>query len=147
MRLKFAFALSLLTVAPAMAQEKAAAPALPEGWSMRLDRENVPAQPKFAAMGDGFHVTSGPAAIYYKTQPVTGDFRMTARASGTLGDPQGVADIHLRNGQAYGEPLDVVDGQVSFGGERVTVSSLRVTSNMATVDRTSQVLKTRLFLP
>ena len=79
MRLKFVFAMSLLSVAPAMAQEKAAAPALPQGWSMRLDRENVPAQPKFAAMGDGFHITSGPAAIYYQpAQSMKGDFRVTA---------------------------------------------------------------------
>jgi hypothetical protein len=61
-----------------MAQETKAAPALPEGWSMRLDRANVPAQPKFEVMGEGFHVTSGPAAIYYKTTPVTGDFRISA---------------------------------------------------------------------
>ena len=79
MRLKFVFAMSLLSVAPAMAQEKAAAPALPEGWTMRLDRENVPAQPKFAVMGDGFHITSGPAAIYFKpAQSMTGDFRVSA---------------------------------------------------------------------
>jgi hypothetical protein len=79
MRLKFAFALTLLSVAPAMAQEKAAAPALPEGWSMRLDRANSPTQPKFVAMGDGFHFTSGPAAIYYNpSQLMSGDFRVTA---------------------------------------------------------------------
>ncbi len=79
MRLKVAFALSLLSVAPAMAQEKAAAPALPEGWSMRLDRANAPAAPKFVTMGDGFHFTSGPAAIYYNAaQVMKGDFRVTA---------------------------------------------------------------------
>lgn len=79
MRLEYAVALSLLTAAPVMAQEKAAAPAAPEGWSVRLDRANVTAQPKFVAMGDGFHFTSGPAAIYYQpAQTMTGDFRVTA---------------------------------------------------------------------
>jgi hypothetical protein len=79
MRLKFAFALSLLTVAPAMAQDKAAAPALPQGWSLRLDRANATAQPKFVAMGDGFHFTSGPAAIYFNpAQNMKGDFRVSA---------------------------------------------------------------------
>lgn len=78
MRLKFLFVLTLLAAAPAMAQEKAAAPALPEGWTLRLDRANAPAAPKFVAMGDGFHFTSGPAAIYYKPVEVKGDFRMTA---------------------------------------------------------------------
>jgi hypothetical protein len=79
MRLKYAVALTLLSVAPAMAQEKAAAPSLPAGWSMRLDRENVPTQPKFVTMGDGFHVTSGPAAIYYNpAHVVSGDYRVSA---------------------------------------------------------------------
>lgn len=79
MRLKYAVALTLLSVAPALAQEKAGAPSLPQGWSMRLDRENVPTQPKFVTMGDGFHVTSGPAAIYYNpAQVMKGDFRVTA---------------------------------------------------------------------
>ena len=79
MRLQYAFALTLLSVSPVLAQEKPAAPALPEGWSLRLDRANVPAQPKFVAMGDGFHFTSGPAAIYYNpAESVNGDFRVTA---------------------------------------------------------------------
>jgi hypothetical protein len=79
MSLKLAFALSLLSVVPAVAQEKAAAPALPEGWSMRLDRADAPAPPKFFPAGDGLHVTSGPAAIYYQpAQVMKGDFRISA---------------------------------------------------------------------
>ncbi len=79
MRFRLAFALSLLSVAPAMAQEKAAAPAMPDGWALRLDRPNSPAAPKFVVMGDGFHVTTGPAAIFYNpAQTMKGDFRVTA---------------------------------------------------------------------
>ena len=78
MRLQYAFALLLVSAAPAVAQEKAAAPALPEGWSMRLDRANPATQPKFVTMGDGLHFTSGPAAIYFKPVEMKGDFRVSA---------------------------------------------------------------------
>jgi hypothetical protein len=79
MRLKMVFALSLLTAAPVMAQEKASAPAMPQGWSHRLDRENVPTAPKFAVMGNGFHATTGPAAIFYNAEHnLKGDYRATA---------------------------------------------------------------------
>lgn len=79
MRLQYVLALTLLSAAPALAQEKAAAPALPEGWTLRLDRANPTAQPKFAVMGDGFHFTSGPAAIYFNpAETMKGDFRVTA---------------------------------------------------------------------
>lgn len=79
MRLKLAFAFCLMSVSSAAAQDKAAAPPLPEGWSMRLDTENAPAPPKFFPAGDGLHVTSGPAAIYYQpAQLMKGDFRISA---------------------------------------------------------------------
>jgi hypothetical protein len=78
MRLKLVFALSLLTAAPLMAQEKAAA-SLPAGWLQRLDRDNASAAPKFEAMGTGFHATTGPAAIFYQpTQNMKGNFRVSA---------------------------------------------------------------------
>jgi hypothetical protein len=39
---------------------------LPAGWHVRFDRAgSAPTAVKFAAMGDGFHVTSGPAALYW----------------------------------------------------------------------------------
>ena len=79
MRLKLAFALTVMSVAPAVAQDKAAGPALPTGWSMRLDRTDAAAPPKFFPAGDGLHVTSGPAAIYYQpAQVMKGDFRISA---------------------------------------------------------------------
>lgn len=79
MRLKMVFALTMLAAAPAMAQEKASETGLPQGWLARLDRENATAAPKFTAMGDGFHATTGPAAVFYNpTHNVTGEYRVTA---------------------------------------------------------------------
>ena len=39
---------------------------LPAGWSVRLDRANAKVEDlKFVKMGKGYHVTAGPAAIYW----------------------------------------------------------------------------------
>jgi hypothetical protein len=71
--------MSLLSAAPLMAQDKAAGPTLPDGWVQRLDRANATGAPKFAAMGDGFHATTGPAAIFYNpAQNMKGNFRVSA---------------------------------------------------------------------
>lgn len=66
--------LALAAVAPLAAQQqqgkdkdptKAVTPgALPAGWATLPDHANMAA--KFEAMGPGFHVTSGGAAIYYR---------------------------------------------------------------------------------
>jgi len=66
--------LALAAVAPLAAQQQQSkdkdptkavtAGALPAGWSTRLDDASKAA--KFEAMGPGFHVTSGGAAIYYR---------------------------------------------------------------------------------
>jgi hypothetical protein len=46
---------------------KANGGALPVGWQGRTDSPNAKlADAKFVAMGPGFHVTSGPAAIYWR---------------------------------------------------------------------------------
>lgn len=49
---------------------------LPAGWQAHLDRADAsPADLRFAAMGDGFHATTGPAAILWNpAQNVTGEF-------------------------------------------------------------------------
>lgn len=79
MRLKMVFALTLLAATPAMAQEKASETALPQGWLQRLDRENATASPKFTVMGDGFHATTGPAAVFYNpAHNVKGEYRVSA---------------------------------------------------------------------
>jgi hypothetical protein len=62
----------------------------PAGWQMRLDRSTNAADPdstpdvKFVTMGNGFHVTTGPAVVLWKpentltgTYTVKGNFRLT----------------------------------------------------------------------
>ncbi|HEY7568322.1 MAG TPA: hypothetical protein VH762_12165 [Gemmatimonadaceae bacterium] len=51
------------------------------GWQARLDRPNQKVEDlKFVAMGPGFHVTSGPAAIYFNPAN-TGTGHYTVKAS------------------------------------------------------------------
>jgi len=54
----------------------------PEGWTIRLDdkdRTARPADTKFTTMGSGFHVTSGPAALYYRVaDQAAGSFGVSA---------------------------------------------------------------------
>ena len=81
--------LSLLALAasPLSAQTKEKDPdlkvaggSLPKSWTGRTDRENAKlADAKFVPAGAGFHVTSGPAAIYWRpTDNVTGPYVATA---------------------------------------------------------------------
>jgi hypothetical protein len=53
---------------------------LPAGWSARTDNPSSKiADARFVVMGPGFHVTSGPAAIYWRTgRVVSGPFKATA---------------------------------------------------------------------
>ncbi len=46
----------------------ASAGALPSGWSSRGDETRELAGVSFATMGDGFHVTTGPAGIFYRAE-------------------------------------------------------------------------------
>lgn len=81
-----ALALLMLAATPVAAQmnpdpdKKADGGALPAGWTGRTDRENAKlADAKFETMGTGFHVTSGPAAIYWRNaNNVTGPFTASA---------------------------------------------------------------------
>jgi hypothetical protein len=82
-RATFAAALAVCCVTPLLAQEQKAAPApaaLPAGWQIRLDKETAdPSKLSFAAMGPGFHATTGPAAIFWKpADNMKGDFKITA---------------------------------------------------------------------
>ena len=54
---------------------------LPAGWSGRTDRESQKlSDAKFVAMGGGYHVTSGPAAVYWNPANTTKG-RFTAMAT------------------------------------------------------------------
>jgi hypothetical protein len=88
-------ALVLLAAAPLSAQVsggkehdpdiRANGGALPAGWMGRTDRPNAKIEDaKFVTMGPGFHVTSGPAAIYWRDGSTTrGPFTATATFSQT----------------------------------------------------------------
>lgn len=78
-----ALALTLVLAAPVAAQA-------PAGWQMRLDRSTNASDPdgspdvKFVTMGQGFHVTTGPAVVLWKpentatgTYTIKGRFRLT----------------------------------------------------------------------
>ncbi|HEX2202291.1 MAG TPA: hypothetical protein VHG91_03280 [Longimicrobium sp.] len=53
--------------------------AMPAGWQARLDREGSTDALHFMEMSGGFHVTTGPAAVFYNpANNVTGDFRARA---------------------------------------------------------------------
>jgi hypothetical protein len=79
-------ALALVAAAPLAAQnsadpdKKVAGGSLPAGWQGRTDRPNANlADAKFITMGSGYHVTSGPAAIYWNAgQATTGPFKAAA---------------------------------------------------------------------
>jgi hypothetical protein len=64
----------------------------PKGWSVRVDRSTSPSDPdntpdlKFATMGTGFHVTGGPAGVFWNpANTAAGNF--TASATFTLTKP------------------------------------------------------------
>jgi hypothetical protein len=66
----------------------------PEGWMVRVDRSTNAQDPddtpnlKFATMGKGFHVTSGPAGVFWNpANTATGDY--TASATFVLTKPSG----------------------------------------------------------
>ncbi len=81
-------ALLLVAAAPLAAQKamkhdpdkKVAGGALPAGWMARTDRPDQKIQDaKFVTMGSGYHVTSGPAAIYWSDKTkVAGPFSASA---------------------------------------------------------------------
>lgn len=75
------FAAASLAAQP-VAKDAPSTYAPPEGWTIRLDdkdRAAGAAATKFTTMGSGFHVTSGPAAIYYRAADAqTGAFAVSA---------------------------------------------------------------------
>ena len=55
----------------------------PAGWQARVDRDQPATDVRFMAMGDGFHATMGPAAVFYRTDwdMSSGDYAVSARFS------------------------------------------------------------------
>ena len=66
------YRVSLLALGCALALPAAAQ--APAGWQMRIDRSTSATDPdkspdvKFVTMGQGFHVTAGPAAVLWKPE-------------------------------------------------------------------------------
>ena len=63
---------------------------VPAGWNVRTEPNRQTGQPaplanvKFATMGDGFHVTVGPAAIYWRGRDtVSGNYHVVAKIAQT----------------------------------------------------------------
>jgi len=63
--------------------------------------------------------------------PFSGDLSLDASVSGTVGDPQGRAKFRVTNGTAYGEPVGLADGEVAYGGQKVSIPVLRIESGAA----------------
>jgi hypothetical protein len=78
---------------------------LPEGWSARLDRGTDMSKMKFVVMDPGFHVTLGPAAIFW---------RAADRANGAF---HTVATIHQMKAPAHPEGYGLFYGGQALDGE------------------------------
>lgn len=85
---RLALALSVAALATPVAAQA------PAGWSVRIDRSRSASDPdntpnlKFATMGKGFHVTGGPAGVFWNPANLAaGDY--TATATFTLMKPSG----------------------------------------------------------
>jgi hypothetical protein len=80
-------ALAFVFAMPAPAQA-------PAGWQLRVDKSTNPADPddvpdvKFMAMGNGFHVTTGPAAVLWNPANTASD-SYTLKGTFTLMKPSG----------------------------------------------------------
>lgn len=79
MRLPIVVLTALVVAAPAAAQH-AHGGSFPEGWMARVDRDQPVESVSFATMGDGFHATTGPAAVLYNPDwSHSGDYEVSAR--------------------------------------------------------------------
>jgi hypothetical protein len=114
-------ALVLLTAAPLSAQmagmnhdpdKKIVGGALPTGWSGRTDNASKKLEDaKFATEGGGYHVTSGPAAIYWKdanrvTVPFTASATFTQNKAPSHPEAYGIFYM--------GSKLDAPDQQYAY---------------------------------
>ncbi len=89
MRTLLTITAALLVAAPALAQdhqhhqqhaEHLPAGQMPEGWSVRVDRDQAADQIMFHAMEDHFHARTGPAGVFYNEGwNRTGNYAVSAR--------------------------------------------------------------------
>lgn len=88
--MKKALVLLAALAAPLGAQDQQAAWTAPAGWTIKLDKADAKAaDTKFQTMGQGYHVTSGPAALYYRDGQTAGAFTTSASFGVRSGGPAG----------------------------------------------------------
>ena len=91
---KLLLLVSLAAPLGAQVQQEAKPWAAPDGWTVSLDKAGNAADTKFVTMGSGYHVTSGPAAIYYRagdqgSGAFTANVSFGVRNGGSMGHPEG----------------------------------------------------------
>src|SRR5687768_16178973 len=91
---KVMFLIAVATPLAAQVQQEAKPWAPPAGWVVSTDKAANAADTKFQTMGSGYHVTSGPAAIYFTpANQATGAFTANAgfgvRSGGSNGHFEG----------------------------------------------------------
>jgi hypothetical protein len=76
MALSLVVFVALPALSLSLAAQEGEAAAMPEGWMVRLDRAGGSA-PGFEAMSPGWHITTGPAGIFYDPEKTaSGTFRV-----------------------------------------------------------------------
>jgi translocation and assembly module TamB len=66
--------------------------------------------------------------------PVSGVLSVTAQLTGTLGSPQGSADVQAENITAYHEHLDRVHAKVTLAGDTFEVTSAKANAGAGTIE-------------
>lgn len=84
MRTSILLMAALVGMALPAAGQQAQGGEFPEGWSARVDRDQPVEGVVFTRMGDGFHATTGPAAVLYNPDWTrSGDYTVLARLTQT----------------------------------------------------------------
>lgn len=66
-----------------------------------------------------------------KDAPYSGALTADANISGTIGNPQGTADLTVLNGRAYGEPFDTIQAKVNMADQLVTIPNAFIAAGPA----------------
>lgn len=69
-----------------------------------------------------------------KNVDVSGTLNATAQIGGTVGNPQGGANVTIVNGSAYGQPIDRAQAQINFSDQLVTLQNTSVISGPSRID-------------
>lgn len=126
--------LSLVIALVALPAAAAAQDGFPEGWHVRLDNpdEHSMDDVEFVTMGDGYHVTLGPRAIFYHPENIAvGSYRVEASFTQTE---------ELRYPEAYG--LFIGGSDLSGDAQRYTYFLVRQTGQYLVKRRTGDETST-----